>query len=209
MRGADDRFESTSDAAVVYYELRAEEYDATSWEHPSADAGASGQVREVLGSLSPTNTLDIGCGTGYVSRWLPGHLTLLDSSPAMLSIAKRRLPNANTVRAEIPPLPFADSAFDRVFSANLYGHLTPSPRSELVGEMVRVANELVVLEQLAESGSFNEGPEERSLADGSSFTIHKCYFTVDRLLDELGGGEVLMAGPVFAIIRRHRSQPNE
>ncbi len=70
--------------------------------------------------------------------------------------------------------------------------------------MCRVANHLVVLEQLAESGSFSEGPEQRRLTDGSTFTIHKCYFTVDRLLEELGGGEILMLGPVFAIVRRPR-----
>jgi ubiquinone/menaquinone biosynthesis C-methylase UbiE len=190
------------DATVEYYQRRAEEYDATSWEHPSRDPSLSVGVRDVLSALSPANTLDIGCGTGYVSRWLPGHLTLLDASPTMLSIAKRRLPTADFVRANATSLPFADSAFGRVFSANLYGHLTPSARSELLGEMCRVANHLVVLEQLAESGPFSEGPEQRRLTDGSTFTIHKCYFTVDRLLEELGGGEILMSGPVFAIVRR-------
>jgi len=36
----------------------------------------------------------------------------------------------------------------------------------------------------------------------------KCYFTIDRLLEELGGGEVLMAGPR---LRDHSpaSQPNQ
>jgi hypothetical protein len=73
---------------------------------------------------------------------------------------------------------------------------------ELVGEMLRVAPELVVLEQLSGSGSFSEGPEERKLTDGSRFEIHKCYFTLERLLEELGGGDILMPGPVFAVIRR-------
>ena len=38
--------------------------------------------------------------------------------------------------------------------------------------------------------------------DGTKFEIHKCYFTVERLLEELGGGEILMGGPAFAVIRR-------
>jgi ubiquinone/menaquinone biosynthesis C-methylase UbiE len=191
-----------SNATVEYYQRRANEYDATSWEHPGADAHVSERIRDVLSSLPAVNTLDVGCGTGYVSRWLPGQLTLMDTSSAMLSIAGRRRPDADFVRAKAPPLPFGDSTFGRAFTANFYGHLVQPGRSELVREMLRVAAELVVLEQLASSGSFSEGPEERQLIDGSRFTIHKCYFTVDRLLEEIGAGEVLMAGPTFAIIRR-------
>jgi len=97
-----------------------------------------------------------------------------------------------------------DGAFERAFTANLYGHLTPPLRAHLISEMLRVADELIILDQLASSDRFTEGPEVRQLVDGSSFTIHECYFTVDRLRQELGDGEVLMEGPFFAIIRRHR-----
>jgi len=190
------------DTTIEYYQRRAGEYDATSWEHPGGDARASERVRDVLGSLAPVVTLDVGCGTGYVSRWLPGQLTLMDASPAMLAIARRRLPHAVVVQAKAPSLPFAVSTFGRAFTANLYGHLKPAVRAQLVTEMLRVAAELVVLEQLSGSGSFSEGPEERKLTDGTKFEIHKCYFTVERLLEELGGGEILMGGPAFAVIRR-------
>jgi ubiquinone/menaquinone biosynthesis C-methylase UbiE len=186
---------------VDYYERRAAEYDQTSWAHPDVDARAAEQVRAILASLPPAPTLDIGCGTGYVSRWLPGDLTLLDGSDAMLAIAARRLPRASVVNARVPPLPFATGSFGRAFAANLYGHLDEQQRAELVREMRRVAGEIVILEQLAEDGRFREGPEERELLDGTRMTIHKCYFTADRLLSEMGGGEVLMDGPTFAIVR--------
>lgn len=189
-------------STLEYYERRAAEYDRTSWEDPGSDPVAVCRVWEVLTALPAAATLDVGCGTGYVSRWLPGPLTLMDSSSTMLLIARHRLPNARFVQAAAPSLPFADGAFGRAFTANLFGHLLPPERGELLAEMLRVASDLVVLEQLSESGPFREGPEERRLLDGSAFTIHKCYFTVDRLLEELGGGDVLMAGPVFAIIRR-------
>jgi ubiquinone/menaquinone biosynthesis C-methylase UbiE len=188
------------DPSIEYYDRRAGEYDATSWEHPGGDAGAAQGVSDVLRSLSNVRTIDVGSGTGYVSRWLPGQLTLMDASAAMLSIARRRLPGAGCVRAKAPSLPFANRSFGRAFAANLYGHLAPSERSALAGEMLRVASELVVVEQLAASGTFSEGPEERTLVDGSRYTIHKCYFTADRLLEELGG-EILMDGPGFAIVR--------
>jgi SAM-dependent methyltransferase len=184
-----------------YYERRAAEYDQTSWEHPEGDPRLGEKVRDALVSLPPVATLDIGCGTGYVSRWLPGELMLLDASAAMLSIAARRLPGARVVIAQVPPLPFGGGSFGRAFAANLYGHLPSGARADLVQEMRRVADEIVILDQLADDGRFREGPEDRELLDGSRMTVHKCYFTVDQLLREMGGGEVLMDGPVLAMIR--------
>jgi len=184
-----------------YYERRAAEYDATSWDHPEGDPRIAESVRSIVASLPPQRTLDIGCGTGYVSRWLTGDLTLLDASEAMLAIAGRRLPNANLVRARVPRLPFAEGVFGRAFAANLYGHLLPPSRADLVNEMRRVAGEVVILEQVAPDGRFREGPEERDLLDGTRLIIHKCYFTVAQLQKELGGGELLMNGPAFAIVR--------
>ena len=55
--------------------------------------------------------------------------------------------------------------------------------------MTEPGAEVAQIAQLASSGSFSEGLEERQLIDGTKFTIHKCYFTVERLLDEIGGGE--------------------
>jgi ubiquinone/menaquinone biosynthesis C-methylase UbiE len=184
-----------------YYERRAAEYDQTSWTHPGGDPRLGEHVQATLALLQPATTLDIGCGTGYVSRWLPGEVTLLDGSTAMLAIAAGRLPGARLVNAQVPPLPFASRSFERAFAANLYGHLAAPQRAELISEMRRVANEIVILDQLADDGRFRDGPEERVLLDGTRMTIHKCYFTVDRLLSEIGGGEVLMDGPVLAIVR--------
>jgi ubiquinone/menaquinone biosynthesis C-methylase UbiE len=184
-----------------YYERRAAEYDQTSWEHPDGDPRLGERVRDALALLPPTATLDIGCGTGYVSRWLPGELTLLDASAAMLAIAALRLPRARLVNARVPRLPFADRTFGRAFAANLYGHLPAVARAELIEEMRRVADETVILDQLADDGRFREGPEERELLDGSRMTVHKTYFTLDELLREIGGGDVLMDGPMLAMIR--------
>ena len=188
-------------SSLDYYERRAAEYDQTSWEHPNGDPRLGEKVRDALASLPPMATLDIGCGTGYLSRWLPGEVTLLDGSEAMLAIAAWRLPGAHVVIAQVPPLPFASGSFGRAFAANLYGHLPAVARAELIQEMRRVADEIVILEQLAEDGRFREGPEDRELLDGSRMTVHKCYFTVDQLLREMGGGEVLMDGPVLAMIK--------
>jgi len=193
-----------ADSCLEYYERRAHEYDATSWEHADADRAVVERVQRVLSSLAPMRTVDVGCGTGYLSRWLPGQITLLDASPAMLAIAGRRMPRAGRVRAVAPSLPFVDDAFGRAFTANLYGHLTPPLRGFLISEMLRVAGELIILDELVNSGEFVEGSEVRQLADSSTFTIHKCHFTVDRLCQEIGAGDVLLDGPFLAMVRRRR-----
>lgn len=60
--------------------------------------------------------LDLGCGAGRHSRllcerwWTVG----LDLSPALLKIAKREMPDAPYVRADMRELPFAADSFDLV-----------------------------------------------------------------------------------------------
>src|SRR5260370_41293044 len=110
---------------IEYYERRAAEYDSTAWEHPGMDYAGAKAVHAILEFLPPAPTLDIGCGTGYVSRWLPGDLTLLGASPSMLEIAQQRLPRATGDRAGVPPLPFADHSFQRAFTADLFSHRSP------------------------------------------------------------------------------------
>jgi SAM-dependent methyltransferase len=118
------------DTTTDYYHRRADEYDATSWEHPDGDPRITEQVRLVPSSLPAVDTLDVGCGTGYLSRWLPGQVTLVDTSQSMLAIAKRRVPGANVVRAKAPRVPFCDGVFGRAFTANLYGHLLVNERGQ-------------------------------------------------------------------------------
>ncbi|HVH51149.1 MAG TPA: class I SAM-dependent methyltransferase [Gaiellaceae bacterium] len=127
-----------------YYDLRALEYDATSWdfEDPETD-----EIAALVASLSPVRTLDIGCGTGYLSQFHRGEVTLLDASEQMLAIASARVPAAAVVHGDALPLPFEDASFDRVFSSHFYGHLRPAERKRFLAEARRVASELVLVEQ--------------------------------------------------------------
>ena len=56
--------------------------------------------------------LDIGCGTGYLTRLLRGCVVVLDQSSGMLELARARVPGAEFVQADVPALPFSDRAFD-------------------------------------------------------------------------------------------------
>src|SRR4051812_33491387 len=98
----------------LYYRRRADEYDAVAWEPQSAEEAAEIEsVVRVLAELSPARTLDVACGTGFLTRHLHGEMTLLDASEEMLAIAASRVPRANVVHADALPLPFPDDTFER------------------------------------------------------------------------------------------------
>ena len=154
-----------------------------------------------LSSLAPAHTLDIACGTGFLTQHLPGPLTLLDASEDMLAIAAQRMPHATLVHADALPLPFPVGAFERIFSSFFYDHLLASERVEFVREAERVAGELVLVAYLAPE--HRELTERRTLADGSVHEIHTTHFAFESLVDELGGGAVLWRGEHFQLVRRH------
>ena len=101
-------------------------------------------------------------------------------------------------------LPFADGAFDRVFTGHFYGHLDESQRAAFLHEARRVAPELVVADASRERSQAAEEWSERVLRDGSSWKVYKRWFTPEGLVGELGGGEVLHAGPWFVVVRSPR-----
>ena len=85
-------------------------------------------LQAALAALPPARTLDVACGTGFLTQHLRGQLTGLDQSAAMLEVAAARLPNAELVLADALPLPFADGTFERVFTGHFYGHLEEDER---------------------------------------------------------------------------------
>ncbi len=157
-----------------------------------------------LAALPSARTLDVACGTGFLTRHLHGDVTGLDQSPRMLELAAARLPDATLVQGDALALPFADDAFDRVVSGHFYGHLDATQRAGFLREARRVAPELVIADASRERSSTGEEWSERVLRDGSSWQVFKRWFTPDGLLDELGGGEVLHAGPWFVVVRSPR-----
>jgi SAM-dependent methyltransferase len=187
-----------------YYDVRAPEYEE--WYYGQGQfAGRErpGWTEEVealeqaLRSLPPARTLDVACGTGFLTRWLPGELVGLDQSEAMLAEARKRLPRTELVLGDaLDGLPFADGAFDRVFTGHFYGHLEPDVRARFLVDARRVAPELVVVD----SAGSGEEVQERILSDGTRWEVYKRWFEPEQLLDELGGGRVLHAGRWFSAV---------
>jgi ubiquinone/menaquinone biosynthesis C-methylase UbiE len=191
-----------------YYDRRAAEYDEwylgtelfAARERPGWHEEVAA-LCDAIAALPKKTTLDVACGTGFLTRHLTGAVTCLDQSERMLAIATDRLPGAHIVRAEALPLPFADAAFDRVFTGHFYGHLRPRERATFLEEAARVATELVIVDSHERPDHPAEEQQERILNDGSVHHVYKRYFTAAGLAAELGGGEVLLDGEWFVMVR--------
>ncbi len=155
----------------------------------------------VVAALPPARTLDVACGTGFLTRHLRGEVTGLDASEGMIEVARERMPDARFVVGDGLALPFADGEFDRVFTGHFYDHLQPGERERFLAEARRVARELVVADSALREGVEPEQWQERVLNDDSRHTVYKRYFTGAGLAEELGGGEVLHDGPWFVVVR--------
>ena len=191
-----------------YYDRRAREYD--DWyrgrglfagrDRPGWDEEVA-QLVDVVASLPAARTLDVACGTGFLTRHLHGDVVALDQSESMLEEARRRAPGATFLQGDALALPVPDESFDRVFTAHFYGHLDEADRERFLAETRRVARELVVVDSSRESSEADEAHQERVLSDGSRWQVFKRWFTPERLAAELGGGETLFAGRWFVAVR--------
>lgn len=203
-----DRPAFAGDAATGrYYDQRAAEYDE--WYlgqglfadrvRPGWDADVAGLL-DVIASLGPARSLDIACGTGFLTAHLPGSVVGIDQSPTMIGIAASRVPTGAFQVADALALPFSDGSFDRVFTGHFYGHLSQAERTVFLSEVRRVAGELVVVDSAIRPGIAAEGWQTRTLNDGSHHRVYKRYFTAEALAGELSG-EVIYAGPYFVGVR--------
>jgi ubiquinone/menaquinone biosynthesis C-methylase UbiE len=194
--------------APVYYDRRAEEYD--DWYHgvglftERSRPGFAAELAEVtrsLSSLPPCRTLDVACGSGFLTQHLRGEVTGLDQSARMLTVAAEQATEATFVQGDGLALPFGDNSFDRVVSGHFYGHLDTGQRTAFLAEARRVAAELVIVDASRSRASVSEEWARRVLKDGTEWEVYKRYFTPEELLGEVGGGEALLAGEWFIVVR--------
>jgi ubiquinone/menaquinone biosynthesis C-methylase UbiE len=142
----------------------------------------------------------VACGTGFLTRHLPGDVVGLDQSPAMVAVARSRLPTGLAIVGDALHLTVTEGAFDRVFTGRFYGHLPLVERQAFLAEARRVGGELVVVDAARRPGARVEQWQQRVLNDGSRHQVYKRYFTGDRLARELDG-EVLFDGAWFVAAR--------
>ncbi len=194
-----------------YYDRRAPEYDEwylgtglhAARERPAWEEELE-QVIATIRALPAGRTLDVACGTGFLTRHLAGDVVGLDQSSRMLEVAQRQAPKASFVEGDALSLPFPNDSFSRVFTGHFYGHLEASDRRTFLEEARRVARELVVVDSSRGQGEVDEELSPRVLNDGSTWEIYKRYFRAADLADELGGGDVLHEGRWFVAVRATR-----
>ena len=197
-----------------YYEQRAPEYD--DWwlgtglfaqrDRPGWDEDVAA-LKAALRALPPARTLDVACGTGFLTEALPGELTGIDQSETMVEVASRRLPDAEFVVGDALDPPFAGGAFERIHTSHFYGHLLGGRREAFLAAAARLAPELVVVDSALRPDGQPEAWQERVLNDGSRHRVYKRWFTAEGLAEELGGGKTVHAGPGFVAVRTARPSP--
>ena len=191
----------------TYYDRRAREYDdwvygtglfagrhRTDWDEER------GRLERAVAKLPEVRSLDVACGTGWLTQHLKGDVTGLDASGSMIAIAQERIPAANFVVGDALDLPFEDDAFDRIFTGHFYGHLENDDRLRFLAEARRIGRELVVVDSALRDDVQAEEWQERVLNDGSRWDVFKRYFTPEELAEELGSGRVLHSGRWFVMV---------
>jgi ubiquinone/menaquinone biosynthesis C-methylase UbiE len=192
-----------------YYDQRAAEYDDW-WLGRGLFAGRprpgwSEEVDELvslIGALAPARTLDVACGTGFLTRHLPGAVVALDQSESMVAVAAERMPGVRVVQGDAVPLPFADGEFERVFTGHFYGHLLPGEREQFVAEARRVGGRLVVVDSARREDAPAEEHQQRMLGDGSRHTVYKRFLTPEELRADVGPDqlrELLHSGETWTV----------
>jgi ubiquinone/menaquinone biosynthesis C-methylase UbiE len=190
-----------------YYDTRAPEYDEwylgtgrfAARERPGWHEEV-GRLIETLRALAPARTLDVACGTGFLTRHLRGQITALDQSEQMLAIARDQVPDATFVLGDALALPFSDRQFERLIAGHFYGHLDDGERVRFLCEARRVAAEIVIVDSAIRPDHEPEEIQTRILNDGSRFEVYKRYFDGAKLQHELGGGAVLLDGDWFVVV---------
>jgi ubiquinone/menaquinone biosynthesis C-methylase UbiE len=190
----------------AYYEARAREYD--DWwlgrglyaaNRPRDWDAERSLLVQWIAELPPARTLDVACGTGFLTRHLRGEVVGLDQSETMLEVAREQAPHAEFVQGDALDLPFPDGSFDRLFTSYFYCHLEEEGRLRFLAEARRVARELVVVGTVLAEGEEPARWDERVLKDGSRWKVFKRVFVPEELAEELGG-RVLHVSRLFVMV---------
>ena len=178
----------------AYYQKRAGEYD--DWwlghnlyadKHRPGWAEERAELERWIEDLPARRTLDVACGTGFMTRRLRGEVTGLDQSDAMLEVAREQAPAATFVEGDALDLPFDGGEFECVFSSYFYCHLEEDDRLRFLAEARRVAPELVIVGSRLQPDEEPERWDERVLNDGTSWRVFKRIFDPNALARELDG----------------------
>ncbi len=116
-------------ARAAYFDSIAERWDG--WEDLSALEARLAAGLERLGVGPDERVVDVGCGTGNLTRALlarlsaAGRVLAVDLSPRMIDTARRKVrdPRADWLVADARRLPVRDASYDRVICFSVWPHI--------------------------------------------------------------------------------------
>ena len=189
---------------VEYYRRRAGEYEEIyEWRDPRRQ-----EEQELLGeamreSLRGRRVLEVACGTGYWTRILSESarmITATDIGEDVMELAKRKRYQCPVRfrRENAYDLSFDDASFDGGFAFSWFSHI---PRHRIDpflegfhrvlqdGSRVFIADNVYIQgiggELIKRDGDANTY-KQRTLKDGSEFTIVKNYYSTEELVEVFG-----------------------
>ncbi|MGH7521339.1 MAG: class I SAM-dependent methyltransferase [Gemmatimonadales bacterium] len=132
----------------------AEGYDRGRFSDPWGRLYRVAEERAIRRALQPLTrhgrVLDTACGTGRVTALLvkEGFAGVVgtDVSPAMMAVAKRRLPQIDFFQSDATQLLFDDDSFDAVTCIGLLMHLDAPTRVAVLKQLARVSRGPVVVQ---------------------------------------------------------------
>ncbi len=105
------------------------------------------EVVDLLGLQGDEKVLDVGCGTGTLTREIARRLTAdaaevvgLDAATRMLAVAERKAERLDHIRfdaAIAEALPYGDEAFDRFVSTFFFHHIDAGLKQRALMELWR------------------------------------------------------------------------
>jgi cyclopropane fatty-acyl-phospholipid synthase-like methyltransferase len=119
------------------YDRMAEQYLATK---DPEDPLALETLEDLASLLQPgASALDLGCGAGVpIARWLAGRglaVTGVDASAKQLELARKNVPEATLLKADMTGLTFSPETFDAVVAFHSIIHVPRTDHPELLGNI--------------------------------------------------------------------------
>jgi ubiquinone/menaquinone biosynthesis C-methylase UbiE len=161
LRDAIDRRAGTVYRPRRYWESHADEYVAERLATTGAERAEIAALVNAIAVFTPARVLEVGCAYGRLARIVAES----DARPAVVGadLSAQMLDHARTylaplavplVQADASHLPFADRAFDVVYTYGLMMHVAPQEIAQVVAELTRVASRgIACLETALPDGS--------------------------------------------------------
>ena len=105
--------------------------------------------RGILDELPVRRALEVGCNLGANLRWIAGHERVecaagVDVNVGALRRLRESVPRARALSASARALPFADGAFDLVFTMGVLIHQSPEALPAVMDEIERCSRRFLL-----------------------------------------------------------------